>query len=72
MMKINEVTTFKIPTDKTEADNKIRDLIGRDFEKDESHPRQRLPILDAESRGNMCTTEAQSTHLWHLKNVLRT
>ncbi len=72
MMKINEVTTFKIPTNKTEADFKIRDLIKGGFEKDQSHPRQRLPFLDAESRGNMCSTEAQSTHLWHLKNVLRT
>ena len=51
MMKINEVTTFKIPPDKTEADITIRELIDEGFEKDKSHPRQRLPILDAESRG---------------------
>ena len=51
MMKINEVTTFKIPPDKTEADITIRELINEGFEKDKSHPRQRLPILDAEGRG---------------------
>lgn len=51
MMKINEVTTFKIPPDKTESDITIRDLIKDGFEKDKSHPRQRLPILDAESKG---------------------
>jgi len=51
MMKINEVTTFKIPTDKTEADITIEELIAECFEKDKSRPRQRLPILDAESRG---------------------
>src|SRR6266513_4918660 len=51
MMKINEVTTFKIPPDKTEADITIRELIDEGFEKDKSHPRQRLPVLGAESRG---------------------
>jgi hypothetical protein len=51
MMKINEVTIFKIPQDKTEADITIRELIDEGFEKDKSHPRQRLPILDGESRG---------------------
>ena len=51
MMKINEVTTFKIPPDKTEADITIRELIDEGFEKDKTRPRQRLPILDAESRG---------------------
>ena len=51
MMKINEVTTFKIPPDKTEANITIRRLIDEGFEKDKSHPRQRLPMLDAESRG---------------------
>ncbi len=58
MMKINEVTTFKIPTNKTEADNKIRDSACLFW----------MPKAEA----NMCSTEAQSTHLWHLKNVLRT
>src|SRR4029078_1549230 len=51
MMKINEVTSFKVPPDKTEADITIRELIDDGFEKDKSHPRQRLPILDAEGRG---------------------
>ena len=51
MMKINDVTTFKIPPDKTEADITIRELIDEGFEKDKSNPRQRLPILDAEGRG---------------------
>jgi len=51
MMKINEVTTFKIPPDKTEADITIRKLIDEGFEKDKSRPRQRLPVLDAEDRG---------------------
>ena len=51
MMKINEVTTFKIPPDKTEADITIRELIDEGFEKDKARPRQRLPILDAEGRG---------------------
>ena len=31
MMKINEVTTFKIPPDKTEADIMIRELIDEGF-----------------------------------------
>jgi hypothetical protein len=51
MMKVNEVTTFKIPPDKTEADNTMRKLIDEGFEKDKLHPRQRLPILDAKGRG---------------------
>jgi hypothetical protein len=51
MMKINEVTTFKIPPDKTEADITIRKLIDEGFEKDKSHARQRLPVIDAEGRG---------------------
>ena len=51
MMKINEVTSFKIPSDKGEADITMRQLIDEGFEKDKSHPRQRLPILDAEGRG---------------------
>src|SRR5262249_27060804 len=44
MMKINEVTTFKIPQDQTEANITIRKLIDEGFEKDKSHPRQRLPM----------------------------
>ena len=44
MMKINEVTTFKIPPDKTEADITMKELIDEGFEKDKSHPRQRLPF----------------------------
>ena len=51
MMMLNEVTTFKIPPDKTEADITIRELIDEAFERDKSHPRQHLPLLDAESRG---------------------
>src|SRR6266481_485909 len=51
MMKINDVTTFKIPADKTEADITIKQLIEEGFEKDKSKPRNRLPILDAEGRG---------------------
>ena len=51
MMKINEVTTFKIPPDKTDADITMRKLIDQGFEKDKSHPRNRLPILDAEGKG---------------------
>lgn len=51
MMKINEVTAFRIPTGKTEADITIRELIDDGFERDKSHPRQRLPILDNEGQG---------------------
>jgi hypothetical protein len=51
MMKINEVTSFKVPPDKTEADITIRKLIDDGFEKDKSRPRQRLPVLDVEGRG---------------------
>ena len=51
MMKINEVTSFKIPPDKTEADITIKELIDQGFEKDKSRPRQRLPILGTEGRG---------------------
>src|SRR5206468_843273 len=51
MMKINDVTTFKIPAGKTEADIKIKELIDEGFEKDKLQPRQRLPILDAQGRG---------------------
>jgi len=39
MIKINEVTTFKIPQNKTEANITIRKLIDEGFEKDKSHPR---------------------------------
>jgi hypothetical protein len=51
MAKIGDVTAFKMPADKTEADIKIKDLIDGGFEKDKSRPRQRLPILDAQGRG---------------------
>src|SRR6266487_2924079 len=51
MMKINDVTAFKIPADKTEGDITIRQLIDDGFERDKSQPRQRLPILDAQGRG---------------------
>lgn len=51
MMKINDITSFKVPPDKTEADITIEQLIDQGFEKDKSHPRQRLPILDVEGRG---------------------
>lgn len=51
MMKINEVTSFKVPPDKTEADITMRKLIDEGFEKDKSHPRQRLPVLNAEGKG---------------------
>jgi hypothetical protein len=51
MMKIDGVTTFKIPPDKTEANITIRKLIDEGFEKDKSHPRQRLPMLDADGKG---------------------
>jgi len=51
MMKINDVTTFKIPADKTQADITIKQLIDEGFEKDQLQPRNRLPILDAEGRG---------------------
>ena len=51
MMKINDVTAFKIPSDKTEADITIRKLIDDGFERDKSRPRQRLPILDNDGKG---------------------
>lgn len=51
MMKIDDVTVFKIPADKTEADITIRELIDDGFEKDKSRPRQRLPVLDNDGRG---------------------
>ena len=51
MMKINDVTSLKVPPDKTEADITIRELIDDGFDKDKSRPRQRLPVLDAEGRG---------------------
>jgi hypothetical protein len=51
MMKINDVTSYKILPDKTEADITIKELIDQGFEKDKSRPRQRLPILNGEDRG---------------------
>ena len=51
MMKINEVTSFKNPPEKTEADITIKELIDKGFEKDKSRLRQRLPILDDAGRG---------------------
>jgi hypothetical protein len=51
MMKINDVTSFTVPPDKTEADITIEELIDQGFEKDKSRPRQRLPILNADGRG---------------------
>jgi hypothetical protein len=35
---MNEVTTFKIPPDKTEADITIRELIDEGFEKEQVAP----------------------------------
>ena len=72
MMKIKEVTTFKIPPDKTDADITMRKLIDEGFEKDKSHPRNRLPILDAEGKSKYVLHEAQSTHLWLPRSVLQT
>jgi hypothetical protein len=51
MMKIGDVTAFKMPADQTEADITIKQLIDEGFEKDKSRPRNRLPILDAEGSG---------------------
>jgi len=51
MMKIGDATTFKMPTDKTEADITIKQLIDEGFEKDKSSPRQRLPIFDTQGKG---------------------
>jgi hypothetical protein len=51
MMKIGEVVVFKMPSAKTEADITLKQLIDEGFEKDESRPRNRLPILDSEGRG---------------------
>jgi hypothetical protein len=51
MMKINDVTSYKLLPDKTEADITIKELIDQGFEKDKSRPRQRLPILNDEGRG---------------------
>ena len=51
MMKIGDVTVFKLPADKTEADITVKQLIDEGFEKDKSRPRNRLPILDAQGRG---------------------
>jgi len=49
MIKINDVTTLKIPS---EGENvTIRQLIDEGFEKNKARPRQRVPILDAEGRG---------------------
>jgi hypothetical protein len=50
MMKIGDVTTFKMPADKTEEKITIKQLIDEGFEKDKP-PRNRLPILDAQGRG---------------------
>jgi hypothetical protein len=61
------VTAFKIPPDKTEADSTIRALIDEGFEKDKSRLRQRLPISMPRAEANMCSPEAESTHLWHPK-----
>jgi hypothetical protein len=49
-LKINEVTTFKMPAGKTEADITIKQLIDEGFEKDKSRPRNRLPILNTDGR----------------------
>lgn len=51
MLKIGDVTAFKMPADKTEADITIKQLIDEGFEKDKSRPWQRLPILDAQGKG---------------------
>src|SRR6266536_5559879 len=51
MMKISDVTVFKLPADKTEADITIKQLIDEGFEKDKSRPRNRLVILDAQGQG---------------------
>src|SRR6266496_5414207 len=51
MMKSNDVTTFKIPADKTETDITIKQLIDEGFEKDKSLLRNRLPILDVDGKG---------------------
>jgi hypothetical protein len=72
MMKVNEVTTFKIPPDKTEADNTMRKLIDEGFEKDKLHPDNAFLFWMPRAEANMCCTEAQSTHLWLLRSVLQT
>jgi hypothetical protein len=46
MIKINDMTTFKIPAGTAEGDITIRQLLDEGFEKDKSLPRQRIPILE--------------------------
>ena len=63
MMKINEVTAFKIPPDKTEADIAIRAFIDEGFEKTSSALDNVFLFSMPKAEANMCFTEAQSTHL---------
>ena len=67
MMKINDVTTFKIPADKTEGDIKIKQLIDEGFEKNKDRSLDNgFPFSMPRGEASMCFTEAPLTHLWRL------
>jgi len=51
MLKINEVTAYRIPAGTTESQITLQTLITDGFEKDKSKPRNRLPIIDSGGRG---------------------
>jgi hypothetical protein len=51
MLKINEITAYKIPAGTTETQITLQMLITDGFEKDKSKPRNRLPIIDSDGRG---------------------
>ena len=58
MMKIGDVTVFKMPADKTEADITIKQLIDDGFEKDKSGLEIGFPFSMPTEEANMCFTEA--------------
>jgi hypothetical protein len=67
MMKIGDVTVFKMPADKTEEDTTIKQLIDEGFEKDKSRPRNRLPIFDTDGRGKYVLHRSTVDAFWAAK-----
>ena len=51
MKKVGEVTLFKMPQGKVEADITLKQIVDEGFEKDKSRGRNRLPILEPDGRG---------------------
>jgi hypothetical protein len=50
MLKLNDITYYRVAVGSTDSTVKLKALIDEGFEKNRTQPRNRLPILDSEDR----------------------